>query len=222
MMKLPSYSGVMEMDSQKTAKIALLQQMIDAVPPDGSAASEFASLDVRPVKKSPQTGDDSELEMKKSYSTEEEVYRRIVELCGYHEFCQAKMRSRLKRDGIRNDLVDAALGKAVRVGLIDDLRWGEMRASALMRKGMGRVGIMRELAQNDIDACKIDGWPEVFEERFGTEMNRALAVLEKKPPRSKNLRASAYGMLSRKGYSREIAAHASALWLDVCEGRRLR
>ena len=127
------------------------------------------------------------------------------------------MHERLKREGIPEDAVAAAIDKAVRIGLIDDLRWGEMRASALMRKGVGSIAIVRELKENGISATDIDGWPHEYEERFGSEIDRALVVLEKNPPRSKNPRASAYGRLVRKGYAASVASEATNRWFASLE-----
>ena len=202
------------MDARKAAKLEELKRMIDSVPPDGGAEPELSTPSVRPRKKVPKSDADSEQSAKKDYSTEEAVYQRIVELCSYHEFCQVKMRERLKRDGIRAELIDTALCKAVRVGLIDDLRWGEMRTSALMRKGVGCDGIVRELRENGIDAMKVDGWPHAFLEKYGDDFGRALELIRKCPPRSKNPRASAYAKLVRKGYSNSVAAQASAAWYE--------
>ncbi|MDO4532635.1 MAG: RecX family transcriptional regulator [Coriobacteriia bacterium] len=168
----------------------------------------------RPRKKVLRKDTESEQPAQKECATAEAAYRRIVDLCSYHEFCQVKMRERLRRDGIREDLIDAAIGKAVRVGLIDDLRWGEMRASALMRKGVGCDGIIRELRDNGIDATKVDGWPHTFMEKYGDDFGRALDFIRKSPPKSKNPRASAYAKLIRKGYSNSIAAQASAAWYE--------
>lgn len=210
------------MDARKAAKLALLQEMIDAVPSDVGAASEFSSASAQPVKKAHHKDDDAGQMPHKEYCTEEAVYRRIVDLCSYHEFCQVKMRERLKRDGIRADLIDEALARAVRVGLIDDLRWGEMRASALMHKGMGCDGIVRELRDNGIDATKVDGWPHVFLDRHGDDFTRALELIRRCPPKSKNPRASAYAKLVRKGYSHSVAAQVSATWYDESVSSGLR
>ena len=210
------------MDAQKAAKLAELKRMIDSVPPVGGAESGVGSSIAHPRKKVPKKQVDSDMPKQKEYSTEEAVYRRIVDLCSYHEFCRAKMRERLKRDGIRSELIEAALERAVRVGLIDDLRWGEMRASALMRKGIGCDGVVRELRDCGIDAMKVDGWPHAFMDRFGDDFARALDLIRKCPPKSKNPRASAYAKLIRKGYSHAVAAQVSGTWYEESVSSRMR
>ncbi|MDO4890777.1 MAG: RecX family transcriptional regulator [Coriobacteriaceae bacterium] len=199
------------MATSKADVIAKLQSMMDAIESSegsgvfdlGVDAAQSSATGKRPSRKV--RGED-ELPPDKA------AYQRVVDLCGYHEFCQAKMRSRLLREDVPPDIAEKAIAKAVRIGLIDDLRWGEMRASALMRKGMGNSGIVRELKENGIAADKIYGWPTAYEERFGTEHERAMRVLEKNPPKSKNLRGSAYAKLMRKGYSPSIAGEVSSAW----------
>lgn len=210
------------MDPRKAAKLAELKSMIDSVPLDGGTEYDGMPSQTPPRKKIPREASVSGEPEQKRYTTEESAYKRIVELCGYHEFCQAKMRERLKRDGIADDLVESAIGRAVRVGLIDDLRWGEMRVSALMHKGMGCNGITRELRENGIDASRIDGWPYAFIERHGDDFTRALELVRKCPPKSKNPRASAYAKLVRKGYSHDVAGQVSAVWYEESMTSRIR
>ena len=143
-----------------------------------------------------------------------DAFRDIVRLCGYHDFCSDGMRKRLAREGFANETAQEAVGEAVRIGLIDDLRWGEMRIAALMRKGVGVVRIERDLADNGIDIGRIRDWPEAFQERFGSEYERACEQLRKSPPHAKNLRAAAYGKLIRKGYTPAVAHRVSGEWYE--------
>ena len=229
------------MDERRAEKLAALQDMIDAVPADaGLRADEMDPANVKgsrePSHRTPRKAGhgrsrrrDGETDAIHSRGGEdgrgisavngkrlppaEAAFKRIVDLCSYHEFCTAKLRERLKRDAFPPAAIDEAIDKAVRIGLVDDIRWGEMRASALMRKGMGQVGIIRELKQLGISANAIGGWPHEYEERFGTESERALDILRKSPPRSKNPRSSAYSKLIRKGYDPSTASHATSMWL---------
>ncbi len=143
-----------------------------------------------------------------------DAFRDIVRLCGYHDFCSDGMRKRLAREGFANEAAQEAVGEAVRIGLIDDLRWGEMRIAALMRKGVGVVRIERDLADSGIDIGRIRDWPEAFQERFGSEYERASEQLRKSPPHAKNLRAAAYGKLIRKGYTPAVAHRVSGEWYE--------
>jgi regulatory protein len=148
------------------------------------------------------------------HGEDEKAYRRAVDLCSYHDFSSRGMKSRLKREGFSPEACELAVKHAVDVSLIDDARWGEMRAAALMRKGMGIPGIERELRENGIDPHAVHGWPDDYTLRYGSEFNRALHVVEIRPPRSKNPQASAYARLLRKGYSQAIAMKASRAWAE--------
>ena len=204
------------MDAEKAEKLARLREMIDAVPKTGQALSGKAPMVKRP--RSQRVSEDGETQPEnEALPPAEKAYRRIVDLCGYHEFCTAKMRARLAREDLPADAIELAIQRAVRVGLIDDVRWGEMRASALMRKGKGSEGIIRELRESGIAANDIDGWPDAFVARYGDDFERAMNCLRKSPPRSKNPRASAYGKLVRKGYSASLAAQVSAAWFELHE-----
>ena len=155
-----------------------------------------------------------EIPGKKDTLSSGDAFRSIVRLCGYHDFCAMGMRKRLAREGFADDSITQAVGEAVRIGLIDDLRWGEMRVAALMRKGVGETRIVRELEDCGIDVKRLDGWPDDFQERFGDEYERAFEFLCKNPPRAKDLRAAAYGKLVRKGYAPAVAHRISGKWYE--------
>lgn len=231
------------MDAAKAEKLARLQALIDAVPVDVLPGTEGIREDIparravpqrHPARRAVHTRSDDGVPVgggahsspqkgasrarrgtgELALPPAKAAFQRIVDLCGYQDYSRAKMRERLRREGLPQDAVEDAIDQAVRIGLIDDLRWGEMRACALMRKGMGNAGIVRELKENGISATDIAGWPAALEERFGDELERALRFLEKNPPRSKNPRASAYGKLMRKGFDSGTASRACAIWFD--------
>ncbi|MGI6591374.1 MAG: regulatory protein RecX [Eggerthellaceae bacterium] len=141
-----------------------------------------------------------------------QAYNRIVYLCGYNEFSREKMRKRLKREKIRDEVAEDALDRAVACGLIDDIRYGEALCAGRMRSGKGRQGIEAELWENGIDPASIEGWPQEYEERYGSELSRALKVIESHPPRSKRPRDSAYRRLIGKGFSPGVASDAAGTW----------
>ena len=208
------------MEASKTRKLAQLQAMIDAVPASVEPGFEEAGFedatedDARGLAEASTEGG-----VQESHSRDPRAaYDRIVALCGFNDFSQHKIRERLRREAYPMDAVETALERAVSVGLIDDLRWGEMRACALMRRGMGNAGIVRDLHENGVDAYAIGGWPDVFEEAYGTEVERAHRFLAKNPPKGKNMRASAYGKLVRKGFGADVAMRVSAEWSDAARG----
>ena len=125
--------------------------------------------------------------------------------------------------------------RALDCGLIDDTRYGAVLIRTRVSQGRGRKGIEDELERAGIAASDIPGWPEEFFSvddfdpfrvnanaeddvvgcTFGSEssdeqeIERALALLRRKPPRSKNVQASAYRKLVTKGYSASVASAAT-------------
>ena len=210
------------MDEQRRQTLEGLRRQMEAITPEvaESALETCASRPSRPArgKGSPRGAATSDSACPVQDGAGEEAdpekaaWNRILSLCSRNEYCREKMAQRLKREGLPGPAVSAALERAGRCGLIDDARWGEMRASGLMRRGMGIPGIERELRGFKIDPGEIPGWPEEFSERFGGELERARSLLDAKPATSRNPRASAYARLVRKGYSQSVAAQAASQW----------
>ena len=124
--------------------------------------------------------------------------------------------------------------------LIDDTRYGAVLIRTRVAQGRGRKGIEDELERAGIAASDIPGWPEEFFSvddfdpfrvnanaeddvvgcSFGSEssdeqeIERALALLRRKPPRSKNIQASAYRKLVTKGYSTSVASAATRRFME--------
>lgn len=140
------------------------------------------------------------------------AFNRIVMLCSYHDYSREKMRKRLKREHVDEYAAEDALDRAVECGLIDDVRYGEALCAGRMRAGKGTTGIESELWDNHIDPARIPGWPEEYEQRYGSDLDRALQLIERHPPRSKRPRDSAYRRLRGKGYSSDIASKAAGIW----------
>ena len=63
-------------------------------------------------------------------------------------------------------------------------------------------------------AADIPEWPEGFFQDEEPEVERALELLRRKPPRAKNVRDAAFRRLVMKGYSHDIAATASRLFVE--------
>ena len=130
--------------------------------------------------------------------------------------------------------------RALDCGLIDDTRYGAVLIRTRVAQGRGRKGIEDELERAGIAASDIPGWPEEFFSvddfdpfrvnanaeddvvgcTFGSEssdeqeIERALALLRRKPPRSKNVQASAYRKLVTKGYSTSVASAATRRFME--------
>lgn len=141
------------------------------------------------------------------------AFKRIVRLASRSEQASAKLRERLLREGYSEESTDAAIERALACGLVDDARYADVLVRSRISQGRGRQGIALELEKLGIDFPGID---DIFEECGQTEVERAMALLDRRPPQAKNVRAAAYRRLVQKGYGSQVASSASRLW---CEAR---
>lgn len=142
-------------------------------------------------------------------------FSRIVRLLSVRDYASAELVRRLSREGYDSEEAEAAVARAVSCGLVDDLRFAESFARGRISRGRGVAGIERELSDLGIEASALPGWPDEFlGGGFDAEFDRAMALLERKPPRSKNVRESAYRRLISKGFSSDVSARAARTWSE--------
>lgn len=139
-----------------------------------------------------------------------EAYKKIQRLMSVSERSTKGLRERLVRDGFSEDAVEAALGRAVSYGIVDDLRYAEAYVRTKMAAGKGRLGIEAELRDLGIDVDEVCSWRDCADD----EVDRALGVLAKRPPTAKNKRDAAYRRLVSKGYSSSAAQTAARIWSE--------
>lgn len=144
----------------------------------------------------------------------ERAFRKIERLALAREQASAALRARLVREGFPPEAADAAVGRALACGLVNDARYAEVLVRSRLSQGRGAQGIAAELESLGIDASVVPGWPEEFAVDHESEVARALALLDRKPPRAKNKRDAAYRRLAQKGFGASVASTAARIWSE--------
>lgn len=142
------------------------------------------------------------------------AFRKIERLCLVREQASEQLRQRLSRDGFEPEAVEAAIDRALACGLVDDGRFADVLVRSRLSQGRGRRGIAAELEALGIDAASVEGLA-ANDGDDASEVDRALAVLESRPPRAKNRRDAAYRRLAQKGFSASVSSTAARLWCEA-------
>lgn len=152
-----------------------------------------------------------------SSSTEEtKVFKKITQLINIRDRSSVELFDRLVAD--YNELaVSNAIEHAQQCGLLDDMRFAEALIRTRINANKGRYGIEAELKTHNIDPYQISGWPHNFFGSDDEELKRALMVLRKKPPTSKNKVDGAFRRLVQKGFSVSISSRAAKRWIQEIE-----
>ena len=146
---------------------------------------------------------------------EQKAFAKVQRLACVRERCESELRARLARDGFTAQDADAAVRRAVACGLVDDMRYAGVLIRSRISQGRGKSGIVSELERAGIDATAVPGWPEeFFHEDTPSELERALGLLRRKPPRAKDVRGAAFRRLVGKGYSQQVAYDAARRYAE--------
>lgn len=145
----------------------------------------------------------------------EEVFARILKIVSFRDYSEAEVRSKLAGESFEQEHIDCAIERAKNCGIIDDTRFADSFIRGRISAGKGIAGVERELACKGIDPASIPGWPyDYLEDGEEGECRRALMLLERKPPRSKNARDGAYRKLVSHGFTASVAQDAARAWAE--------
>lgn len=143
----------------------------------------------------------------------EAAFRKIERLLSVRDRSVTEITNRLQRDRFTEQALNEAIDRALRCGYLDDERFADGFIRSRLRAQKGINGIVRDLKNHRIDAYSIPGFPDQFLEEQGSQLENALRLLERKPPRAKNQKQAAYAKLIRNGFSSAIASSAVKAWV---------
>lgn len=143
----------------------------------------------------------------------ESAFRKIERLLSVRDRSVIEIRNRLQRDRFTEYAISEALERAIRCGYLDDDRFADSFIRSRLRASKGINGIVRDLKDHHIDAYAIPGFPDSFLEEQGSQLDNAVRLLQRKPPRAKNKQQAAYAKLIRNGFSSSIASSAVKRWI---------
>lgn len=146
--------------------------------------------------------------------TADAAFRRILRWAAVRERSSAYLRDRLLKDDFAPEAIDEALARAVRAHVVDDRRYGDALIRMKLSAGKGLRSAVAEIEGLGIDSASLDAWQEHAEQGREAEVERALAVLRRRPPRAKAAREAAFRKLIGQGYDTDIAATAARLWVE--------
>ncbi len=143
-----------------------------------------------------------------------EAFAKIERLASRREYSRVELANKLKRCDFEEPAIEVALNRACACGLVSDARYGDVLVRSRISQGKGLSGIARELQTNGIDPYSVDLFVQADEHSCGSEVDRAIEVLRRNPPRSKHPRESAYRRLVSKGYDSASASSAARIWYE--------
>ena len=145
---------------------------------------------------------------------EARAFAKIVRSASVREQSSSRIRDKLVHAGFAESASEAALAKAVRLGVIDDRRYAELLVRSAVAKGRGLERVRREIEDLGIDMESLDAYADYCEGEGARELDRALVLLRARPTRARNKRAAAYRKLMTSGFPSDVASEASRIWSE--------
>ena len=83
-----------------------------------------------------------------------------------------------------------------------------------MAAGKGVEGVLAEIEELGLDPDELEALGEYRAAGEEVDVERALALLDRRPPRAKNKREAAYRKLIQQGFGSSTAATAARRWAE--------
>jgi regulatory protein len=143
----------------------------------------------------------------------EDAFKKIERLLSVRDRSVTEIINRLQTEHFTEEAIHHAVQRALRCNYLNDERFADSFIRARLRASKGINGIVRDLKNHGIDAYSISGFPDSYIEETGSQLENAIYLLERKPPRAKNIQQAAYAKLVRNGFSSSVASSAVKAWL---------
>lgn len=142
-------------------------------------------------------------------------YKRIVMLVSYKERCVEELRDRLVNKEKYDEVIfKKAIKKALQHDIVNDKRFSELYALNKFADNRGVDGVIKYLDKMKIPYKENDYLCTIIDLEKEKEINKALNVLEVKPPRSKNVYTGAIRKLICRGFSIDVSDKAVKIWIE--------
>ena len=160
------------------------------------------------------SADKKESQKKEFEDTPAAAFNQLERWVVRRDYAVLEATRKLKRLGYSDASINAAIERGLRCGYLDDARYADSLIRSRLSQGKGLAGIERSLSDFGISAYDIPGYPEEYVTQAPSQLDAAIDLLNRKPPRSKNRRQGAYAKLMRSGYTSAIAAQAARIWAE--------
>lgn len=142
------------------------------------------------------------------------AFEKVMRSVSIREQSSKKIIHKLKSCGLNDEVIDKTIDRAIRCSAIDDIRYCECLIRTAIKSNKGLVQVLREIEELNIDPNELEAYQNYLSEDEDIKINRALDVLYRHPPRSKNIREGAFRKLISKGYSTSFASKVSKAYVD--------
>ena len=139
------------------------------------------------------------------------IKTRIEALIVKRDYSTAELQKKLMLDGYQKNVRDAAVQRAVEVGLVNDSRFADVYIRSKISQGWGPLKIKTEISKKGIEVETLSGWPDAY---FSDEFEVAYSLAQRKHLSGKNDYEKLVRFLATKGYSFSIASSVAKKILD--------
>lgn len=143
----------------------------------------------------------------------EKAFNKVLRCASASEQSSLKVQKKLEMQGFCVEAVEAALEKALRLGVIDDARYAECLVRSTLLAGKGLRAVRAEIESLGIDIEGLDSYAEYLEAGEEADIERAYQFLCMHPTRSKNAYQSCVRKLLNKGYEGDVVHRATKRYL---------